>query len=150
MHKALKLNLALFVVFLAGCTSMQGTLMSDESNTPNSVMSQQGVVGTSVNKTGQESNVNITMAGGGDIGLKSMNSDDKNKMSRALDAGTGKATHWVNGLTGIAYTVTPIRKVVIQDNPFCREYQVDVEKGDMKKQIHGTACVTTDGSWHTV
>ena len=79
-----------------------------------------------------------------------MDVNDKQKMSRALDAGTGKATHWENGASGVGYTVTPIRKVTVKGNPFCREYAVQATKGSVTKNINGTACVTTDGSWHAV
>jgi surface antigen len=103
-----------------------------------------------VDAAGEQKPVAVTMSGGGEIGLHSMDATDKQKMSRALDAATGKSTSWVNGRSGIKYTITPIKKVIIQNNPFCRQYQADAEKGDSKKAMNGTACVMTDGSWHTI
>lgn len=144
---------AALVILIAGLTSCSN-YMSDMSGEPSDLTSpslaRQGVVAKSVDQAGNETNVNVTMTGGGEIGAKSMTADDKVKMSRALDAGTGKATHWQNGATGISYTVTPIKKVVIQGNPFCRSYSVVAERGGRTKESSGTACVTTDGSWHTV
>lgn len=144
---------AALVVLAAGLTSCSShmTEMSGPSSGQSTVSQEQhGVVAKSVDKAGNETNVNVTMTGGGEIGLRSMDGDDKTKMSRALDAGTGKSTRWQNGATGVSYTVTPIKKVVIQGNPFCREYSVVAEKSGNTKEARGTACVTTDGSWHTV
>lgn len=145
----LKMSLTLFVVGLAGCSGMpmQGT---SSSNTQGAGPEKNGVVATSVDRTGRETNVNLTMAGGGDIGLKSMDASDRSKMSHALDNATGKPAHWVNGVSGISFTVTPTKKVVIDNNPFCRQYMVQVAKGNYQKQFNGTACVTTDGGWHTI
>lgn len=147
----MKISLVVMASVLAACSSMQGvsTAPTTSAATEQEQMRNE-VVGKTVDQAGKETSVNITMQGGGDIGLKSMNAADKTKMSRALDAATGKATHWQNGATGIEYTVTPVRKVVIEGNPFCREYQVLVEKDQYKKEFHGTACVTKDGAWHTI
>lgn len=81
---------------------------------------------------------------------KSMDQDDKVKLSRALDKAPGKTTSWENGLTGITYSVTPTKKIVINDNPFCREYHTTATKGGQTKEITGTACVAADGNWHTI
>jgi len=142
-----KFAILLLVVGLTGCKSHSG-FMSQSGQVNGS--EGKGLVGTSVDKEGKESNVNITMTGGGEVGLASMDVNDKQKMSRALDAGTGKATHWENGATGVGYTVTPIRKMTVKGNPFCREYNVEATKGSVTKNSGGTACVTTDGSWHTM
>jgi surface antigen len=124
--------------------------MPDYNSAQGSGPAASGVVATSVDPTGRETNVNLTMTGGGEIGLKSMDANDKSKMSHALDNATGKSTHWVNGVSGINFTVTPTRKVVVENNPFCRQYLVVIAKGSYQKQFNGTACVTTDGSWHTI
>jgi surface antigen len=141
--------LVLLAAGLAGCSQQFFPGFGGQSSqTANS--GERGLVGTSVDRQGNQKNVNITMTGGGDIGIRSMDANDKLKMSRALDAGTGKSTHWENGATGISYTVTPVRKVEVRGNPFCREYSVAVMKGSYTRNIGGTACVTTDGSWHTI
>jgi surface antigen len=144
-----KLALIILAAGLAGCTNPFAGLTGGQ-NSQMAGGSQQGLVGTSVDRQGNPRDVNITMTGGGEIGVRSMDADDKIKMSRALDAGTGKSTHWENGATGIGYTVTPIRKVVVRGNPFCREYSVQAVKGSNVRNVGGTACVTTDGSWHTI
>lgn len=147
-----KFTLLVLAISLSACSGRSGFpgFMSGGQGEQASASQNGGLVGTSVDRQGNERNVNITMTGGGEIGLKSMDADDKLKMSRALDAGTGKATHWENGATGVSYTVTPIRKVVVQGNPFCREYAVEAKRGSVVKNGGGTACVTTDGSWHTI
>lgn len=139
----------IFALTLAGCSEYMPSLSGQAPEQANNIATKQ-IVGGTVDQTGKEMNVNITMTGGGDISLKSMTQEDKNKMSRAMDAATGKSTHWTNSATGVSYTVTPIKKVVIEGNPFCRRYTVLVEQGDYKRDISGTACVTTDGSWHTI
>lgn len=145
-----KAALVILAAGLASCSNYMSDMSGEPFNEAPVSLANQGVVARSVDQAGNETNVNVTMTGGGEIGARSMSADDKVKMSRALDAGTGKPTHWQNGATGISYTVTPIKKVVIQGNPFCREYSVVAERGANKKESRGTACVTTDGSWHTV
>lgn len=79
---------------------------------------------------------------------KSMDQDDKIKMSRALDKAPGKTTSWTNNRTGIHYEVTPIRKIVIKNNPYCRVYQTISTRGSFSKEVSGTACISEDGNWH--
>lgn len=152
MHFILK---SIPVVVILGLTACSGNFPGmfgysqggrEISNAPG----EKGLAGTSVDAAGRETKVNVTMTGGGEIGVASMTADDKAKMARALDAGTGKSTQWQNGITGITYTVTPTKKVEIKGNPFCQEYNVVASKGSFSKSINDTACVTADGSWHTV
>ena len=79
---------------------------------------------------------------------KYMDSDDKTKMSRALDKAPGKTTSWTNNRLGMHYAVTPIRKVVLKDNPYCRTYQMTATRGSHTKEVSGTACISEDGNWH--
>ena len=98
------------------------------------------------NPTKTESdNTNI----GGAIG-KSMDSVDKEKFSHALDKPLGKSTQWKNAISGMTYTVVPTRKVVINNNSFCREYTVKEEKGDKSREFNGTACVDANSNWIAV
>lgn len=153
MHKlVMRMAIIAAAAGLTACSNMpsMSSMPGFGSSTNAQGTEKQGMPATSVDQGGKETNTNITMTGGGEIGLKSMDEQDKAKMSHALDNGTGKSTHWANGASGISYTVTPVKKVVIQGNPFCRTYLVVVEKGTYKKEINGTACVTTDGGWHTI
>lgn len=77
-----------------------------------------------------------------------MDSTDKAKMSKALDGGLGKATHWANGATGVSYTVIPLQKVTIGGNTFCRTYSIAAEKSGNVSKMNGTACLASDGAWH--
>jgi surface antigen len=83
---------------------------------------------------------------GGTIGT-SMDALDKVKFSHALDKSPGKSTSWTNDSNGINYTVTPIKKVSINGNPFCRQYEVVAVKGESHRTVNGTACVAADGAW---
>lgn len=143
------------VILVMGLTACSGNFPdmfgSGQGDRQTSTIDEnKGLVGTSVDETGRETKVNVTMTGGGEIGVASMTADDKSKMARALDAGTGKSTQWQNGVTGITYIVTPTKKVEIKGNPFCRQYNVVATKGTYSKTINDTACVTADGSWHSV
>jgi surface antigen len=80
----------------------------------------------------------------------SMDANDHNKLSRALDGGIGKETHWVSGSTGIAYTVVPTRKINVGGNNLCRKYTITATRGGSKQEVSGSACVASDGAWHTV
>lgn len=87
---------------------------------------------------------------GGSIG-SGMDEFDQNKMFRALDAALGKSTEWVSTKNGTKYTVTPVERVKVNNNPICRVYTVvAVSKSGNERKFNGTACVTDDGSWHVV
>lgn len=81
---------------------------------------------------------------------KTMDANDKVKMSKALDKAPGKTTEWTNDLIGITYSVTPIKKVVLNNNPFCREYEIVIAKKGNMNTVRGTACIAEDGNWHTI
>jgi surface antigen len=89
------------------------------------------------------------VAVGGSVG-QSMDAFDRVKLSHALDKAPGKPSTWVNELTSTEYTVTPIKKVTVHGNTFCREYQAIAQKGGNKRETTGTACVAGDGSWSEV
>ena len=79
-----------------------------------------------------------------------MDSNDKLKLSRALDHPPGKSTHWMNPTTGMSYKVTPVRKIKVDGNPYCREYQMSVTTNGKLEEQNGTACVGEDGNWRPV
>jgi len=79
-----------------------------------------------------------------------MSKEDKSKLSHALDKALGKSTEWTNELTHISYTVVPTKKVMVNDNHFCRKYTITATKNESSKEISGTACVSEDGEWHEV
>lgn len=159
MQKAFyKLAILFLAVGLTACTDYMSSFphipgfgSGSTNNNAQLPVAKNGMVGTTVDQsTGQAVPVAVNMSGGEAIGLKSMDELDKSKMSHALDGAPGKATTWQNASSGITYTVTPTRKVVISGNPFCREYQVKIARGSNSRDVTATACVTTDGSWHTI
>lgn len=77
-----------------------------------------------------------------------MDKSDRSKMSKGLDGGLGKATHWVNNRTSISYTVTPTAKLTLKGNPFCRKYNLSADNHGHVSQFSGTACLESDGEWH--
>jgi surface antigen len=94
-----------------------------------------------------ESDIGGTAIGG--VVEQRMDETDKTKMLRAMDKAPGKATHWVNAHTNVQYTVTPTKKVRIQDKNYCRQYQITaVDANNKEESIQGVACVASDGNWH--
>lgn len=85
----------------------------------------------------------------GDIGGR-MDAIDRSKLSHALDRPLGKSTSWTNVNTGINYTVVPVRKVTVNGNSFCRQYQVTASRDGKERNTDGTACVASDGQWQSV
>jgi surface antigen len=139
MNSVIKYSLLAFAAInLTACSSMMsGTRTSSTEVLPNNELAQ---------ATPTEG---VTQSG--PIGGKfegSMDENDKQKLSRAMDSGIGKSTTWVNGASGVSYTVVPTKKVTVGSNKICRQYTVTMEKNDMKDKINGTACVTEDGAWH--
>lgn len=77
-----------------------------------------------------------------------MDENDKKEMSSGLDKALGKSTEWSNPRTGIKYTVTPVAKLKVGDNPFCRRYQLNAIVKGQPKSVTGTACVSlVDSTW---
>jgi len=141
-NKAVVKSSILFLsLALAACTS-------DFSN-------QYGIFGSTSNNTAQATSTEQgpTSNAGKLIGIgieKSMDDVDKSKLSHALDNAPGKSTHWVNANSGASYTVEPTKKVVIDGNPYCREYHMTAVIKNNTQQYNGTACVSTDGAWHAI
>lgn len=130
--------LGLFFAITACSTNPFNRLSSNQDDTQ--ATAQPEVVGA---------NTKPGVAIGGSAGM-SMDAFDRVRLSRALDKAPGKSTSWENAMTGTNYTVTPIRKISVNGNPFCREYQVEASRGDNKRESTGTACVATDGGWSEV
>lgn len=87
---------------------------------------------------------------GGNVASR-MDENDKSKLFHALDNPVGKSTQWMNANTKINYTVVPTKKVVLNGNPFCREYTI-VAKYDngVEQHVSGKACVGADSNWQAV
>jgi surface antigen len=94
-----------------------------------------------------------TLAGafiGGAIG-RNMDDTDRMKMSHSLETNpVGKPAYWQNERTGNTYTVTPVRNVSMDGNPYCREYRTVANIGGKTQQVYGTACRQPDGAWKVV
>jgi surface antigen len=76
-----------------------------------------------------------------------LSSGDQDKLSHALDAPIGQPTTWVSTANCLTYTVVPTTKVTINGNPYCRKYNVKVERGARTSAYTGTACVGADSTW---
>lgn len=103
--------------------------------------------------TGQDVPINNQMTSTNSLASASfgtMSDYDQRKLSRALDSAPGKSSRWTNLVTGVSYTVTPIKKVVVGSNQLCRTYQTVAVKGAQHTERSGTACITDDGNWHTI
>ncbi len=140
---ALHLALAVSVLGLTGCSTNFFSSQQTASGQRYANNSSASVGGSAENP------VATGVAPGGSIANK-MDEADKSKMFHALDSAPGKATNWTNPNTGISYTVTPTKKVTLNGNPYCREYETTAVKGERQNQLNGTACVGQDGQWHSV
>ncbi len=91
-----------------------------------------------------------TLAGaliGGAIG-QNMDDSDHLRMSQSLEKNSvGQPAYWQNAQTGASYTVTPVKNVSYNGNPYCREYHTVANIGGKRQQIYGTACRKPDGAW---
>lgn len=82
----------------------------------------------------------------GDL-ASAMDANDKEKLSKALDAALGKPSSWKNPINDIAYTVTPIQKAKVAGNKICRSYTVQADNKGRIEQIRGIACIGDKGTW---
>jgi surface antigen len=141
--KKMSLHLAtlIFGISLVGCSTMPSILQNqNEKKNPFE----------NTTSTATEKNPIISKAVGGNIAM-AMDENDKSKMAHALDKPLGKATQWANGRTGVHYTVVPNKKLVLNGNPFCRQFTVISIRNDAKNEIKKTACVSaTDSSWQVI
>jgi len=79
---------------------------------------------------------------------KSMDEQDRMKMTRALDNNNaGQPAYWKNANTGSTYKVTPTKNVSVGGNKYCREYQTIATINGQQQRMYGTACRQPDGSW---
>jgi surface antigen len=82
---------------------------------------------------------------------KNMDETDKLKMSRTLETNNvGQPAYWQNSKTGSSYTVTPVKNLTVDGNPYCREYRTTAVIAGKKQQMYGTACRQPDGTWKMV
>jgi surface antigen len=82
--------------------------------------------------------------------FNTMDENDKFAASRALDKGLGTTTEWTNKRSGITYKITPLKKIIIKDNPYCREYAAALTNNAMTTSAAGTTCIGENGNWHTI
>jgi len=122
-----------------------------------SMFSQQAPTGTQVAAApGEERPIELSGAPVADTAPlagnieASMDGNDRTKLSRALDGGIGKQTRWTSSGTGITYTVVPTQKITVGGNSLCRKYTITAIRGASTQQVSGSACVGSDGAWHTV
>lgn len=127
------LKLTTLSIIIAGLTACSG-------------MSDQGGMMTSWMGGSQQAQPLSSGPVGGKLAMN-MNTEDLNKMSRALDKAPGKSTDWVSTSTGTKYTVTPVKKVMVQGREHCRSYTVTATRGGNTQQTSGTACIGDDGEW---
>lgn len=100
--------------------------------------------------TGATTQMASGQAVGGNIS-RTMDENDKSKLSHALDKPLGKPTQWVNQNTGTTYTVVPTEKLAINGNPYCRKYTLTALRGGNTHEVNGTACVAASNSnWESI
>ena len=84
---------------------------------------------------------------GGSIG-KGMDELDRYKTQETLETTlTGNTVAWNNPDTDINYHITPTNTYVSASGP-CRDYTTEAVIEGRAEIVHGTACRSSDGSWH--
>lgn len=68
--------------------------------------------------------------------------------ARAYNAPIGQAITWENPDTGNYGSYTPRRDGRTANGELCREYQTTVTIGGRTEEAIGTACQSSDGTWH--
>jgi len=151
----LSVILALSAVCLAACSTMTTSKESVQNNPATTVTANSpetfgtpAIQDTSAEAiAASDSGIGGTMIGG--AVEQAMDEADKTKMLHAMDKAPGKSTHWVNERTNIEYTVTPTKKVYVQDKRYCRQYQmIAINANDKEQSVEGVACIASDGNWH--
>jgi surface antigen len=142
----------LIIATLTACSTTV-TRTVDQSNNSSVIASSDEIAGTpEVQQTPALASVTDSNIGGTSIGgavERAMDEADRSKMMHAMDKAPGKSTHWVNANTQIEYTVTPVRKVRIEDKNYCRQYQMTaVDTNEREQNVQGVACIASDGNWH--
>jgi len=85
---------------------------------------------------------------GGSIG-QDMDELDQYKTQQVLESSpTGSTVAWNNPDTDVDYSVTPTRTYESDSGP-CRDYTTEAVIEGRAEIVHGTACRSDDGSWHT-
>lgn len=142
LKQLLKLILVAVSINLTACS----TFMNNDNNKSVAANGTSGTPGTLVTPGSTGSNVAL----GGSVS-NIMDNSDHLKFSRALDKPLGKMTEWQNYATGIKYSVTPNKKVSVNNNSICRTYTLTYIKSASSNVLNGTACVDiADGNWHEV
>ena len=110
-----------------------------------------GVVGSRVGR--EEERAIATVIGavvgaviGAQVG-RSMDERDRACVGHALElADSGRAVHWVNEETGVAYLLSPIDDYE-QGGRTCREFTLEVTAGNKRDMSRQKACRGGDGVW---
>lgn len=155
MNKLFILAFFLTTASLTACstTALQNNAMESPSaeqnksgaeNTPTLASTESGIA---TNKPANTFAAQTNETVGGSLTQK-MNTVDKTKLSRALDKAIGKMTQWKNELTGISYSVVPVRRTTVDGNHFCRQYTMTASQGEATQELQETACIGQDGEWH--
>ena len=111
-----------------------------------------GVLGAQVGDGhGQTAAIILGTLAGSMIGQhvgQSMDDTDRMLAAQTLnDNRTGQPRTWVNPDTGYRYELTPTKTYEVAGGP-CREFSLDATVGNTSDQdVHGTACLQSDGSW---
>lgn len=87
---------------------------------------------------------------GGSIG-RAMDEVDQNCVGQVLEhAPDGRTVIWADPDGGPRYRVTPVRTYQDEGGRYCRDYTTSAVINGAEREIHGTACRLSDGSWRLV
>ncbi len=89
---------------------------------------------------------------GGLIGHNMESTDHSASYNSLQSNGTNQTSSWVNRHTGTSYTMTPTSGFyTVRGNPNCRNFHFTATtRNGNTDSSNGTACLMSDGRWHTV
>lgn len=150
--KGILINLVLLTTLgLIGCSSN-----TQDQNTGLGAVAGAAIGGVGVGMAGGKAvAIGAGIVGGaligGLIGHSMDNSDNVRTVTVIKESPTNRTSSWVNSKTGVAYTMTPTSGVfMVNGNPNCRNFHFTATRYSKIHEYDGTACVMSDGYWHTV
>lgn len=131
------------LIFLSGCVTNQ-TPQRDFYNQPDQLPVYDDNI--EIKSLGSLSGTAL----GSQIGkyLQIMNQTDKQTLGNIFNTQqSGLTRRWHNAEHDIVYAVTPTRSHQYSDGSICREYVVELLKGNDIQEYYGRACKQNDNSW---
>ena len=79
---------------------------------------------------------------------KNLDDHDRSRFAEVLENNPkGEVSYWQNTAATITYTLTVVKNVNYQDNPYCRQFRLLVSQNGQHLEREGIACRKPNGFW---